>query len=989
MRKVALFMVFVVLLSSISFSAENKQANPSDVLSWAIALKDGSWTVKALGTATGPEGTEALSWVVDPSGKITTQFTGELDKSCNGCFQTGQLLLDPVSGLSSTAMQEASKSNKEVATLGQVFTMQQQMKQLTDSSPIPAKSGQFIFSKEKDASGKEVKTAKNFDPLKFGNEDPKKFKETVDYLHASDLKLTEVKAVEEKVTLKPYNPQGIGSRSRFVFESKDMENLFNGDWKKGFIDYDLKQGLTNDKVTKADVVAGKEGMKAQINGNPPLDLPADSEIKVDKVSCTEDPKTKQKKCTTSVDVTVAQEKIIEATPKPGTLIDDTKKDPVAVSFCGKDYSMLPGSTMKVEMKKQGDVEDCTLKEGKILWSNKIDNQNQVFKVGGTEITADSAKWDHQEGFMDVKKDKDGNTLIEGTMKTVKLKDGTVINLEGQTNRGTMLMDTVKMKLSPNGDLLNMEVRAKARDVTVSYGDVTLDKLRSGDTPFWRDVKPVVLTPEKDGGVRVSTTKNDYILAPKIKPTSKAIFTIDEGLDPDIADLSMKSNAFVKSMIDRPLKYNPSSFTTSSDMVIPTDSLISGLTPVGITDPRYNPYVCSPDDFYCQIVSSPDASKAGAEQKKAEDANKIKVKKGDTPWDVAVDYELARILSLSEEDKKAIKDASTKGSYFDVLQQKLGSADSANGFQTDVMARYDRLRGAYSTWKLDGMEVDAQVMAEPLVTVVTSSVSTGQVVIHPANNAGRQVPSSAEKFLTQGEIDKTIETYYLENYINKKPYGMSDEDWQKLRSDYFAGKIKSTNPQPITGSPSVSPSPSVVSSTPTPVSSAPTPASIPPSQANTQSIIPKDGVIVQEGMAFGVFGSGFYWSYKNGVTEGNILPTYSAKYVDYDVDIPGGVTINTPVANPGALIHPYLDVSSGEMKSLKDGDAVYVYRYENSRVKEYRTISKNVWGANPKGAEGVLVDSTTNKFFEVKKDDVVVIGKPSNQAYKSITNKLVK
>jgi hypothetical protein len=996
MRKVAVFLIFIILFSSISLSAETKkQMMPSDYLGYAMSIKDGTWTVKALGLATGEQGQEAVMWITDPSGKITNTAFGELDKQSNGLFTVGQILIDPVSGATKLATSELSK-DKNMAIVGELAALQSAFSQLgvkdgsmqVQRNPVPSTTAGTT------PTTKNLYDLKGSVEINFKNVDTEKIKPVLDSLHASQINGATAKSVEQDIILKPNLGPEITSRARldlppmpkFDFESKDKENKVTGDFKKGSINYNTKEGLTQDKITKADIVAGKSGIKAQINGNPPLDLPADSEIKVDKVSCTEDAKTKVKKCTTPVDVTVAQEKLIEATPqRPGMLIDDTKKDPVKVSFCGKDYSMLPGSTMKIDMKKTGDVEDCSVKEGKVLWSNKITDQNQVFKLaGGVEVTADSAKWDHQEGFMDIKKDKDGNTLIEGTMKNVKLKDGTVVNLEGQTNRGTMLMDTVKMKVSPNGDLLNMEVRAKNRDVTVSYGDVTLDKLRSGDTPFWRDVKPVVVTPYNDG-IRVSNpgAKPDYILAPKVKPTSKSI-TVSEGLDPNSIkeyESFVKSNEdFIKSMKDRPLQYNPSSFTTSSDMKISTESFINSLTYPYASDPRYNPYVCDPSDLYCMVLSSPDSSSAGKEQVKVEDANKIKVKKDDTPWDVAIDYELARILHLSEEDKKAIKEASVKGNYLDVLQQKLGSEDSAKGFNNDVKARYDRLRDAYSTWKLDGtMEVDAKVMAEPLVTVVTSSVSTGQVVVHATNNADVPIPSSTNNFLTQYEIDKTINTYYYENYIKNKPAGMSDKEWQDLRIDYFTGKIPYTNPQLVTESPSTPyQTPNVNTPSPPAVSGTTSPSAAPPVASKIEKegdLIPKDSLIVNEGLSLGFIPSGFYYSK---TPDGNSGPfKYGGAYMERDVDLPG-VTIKDPVANPGAFIYPY----------VKEGDMLYVYRKESDgRISEHKTVSKNIWNLNVGGVEGILVEPNTNKFFAVKKGDVVITKKADGYILNSVRRNL--
>lgn len=493
MRKVALLLIFLLLLSSFSFSAETK-ITPSEVLSWAISVKDGTWTVKALSLAGGQQGAEAMSWVVDPTGKIISTTAGEVDKSCNGCFSVGHLLLDPVSGLTSTAMQEASKNSKDITALSQAFTMQQQVKQLLDTSPIPVKSAELVYDVNKDKSGNAAPTVTQMSPVEVGNlQDPIKVFDLYKSMDISNLQNAYVGVTESTLVLKPSTSQNIESRAKFVFTSQDKENQVQGDLKAGYIDLNLKKDSpTKDMVTNAELKAGDKGISAELNGNNPINVPKDVSLKESGTTCIEDKTQNTKQCTTSVTIEAPFKQQVTGGPQ-GTVDVKEKYD---MEMCGQKFSVLSGTKMNVDMIKEGDSQRCVLKPGsQIMYSNDkafngASGTGQQLVFDNMKITTDPQKYDQQEGSIKW----DGKTL-EGTVKEVEFKDGTKISVGGETQRKTQVTDQMKVSLDADGNFVSASINSKERPVYLYNNGVNLfpDGFKTKDTFF--TVKPVTITNE--------------------------------------------------------------------------------------------------------------------------------------------------------------------------------------------------------------------------------------------------------------------------------------------------------------------------------------------------------------------------------------------------------------------------------------------------------------------------------------------------------------
>jgi hypothetical protein len=580
MRKLITPLLLVILLSPICFSAAT-QTNPSDVLSWAVSVKDGTWTVKALGLAGGPEGTEAMSWVVDPQGKILSSATGEIDKSCNGCFMAGQLLMDPVSGLTSTTMQEASKNNKDIAALSQIFTMQTQLKQLGMTE------GEVKIEKQKipgpvTGAVPDTYNIYSMPSIKVKSPTPEESKDVFSSLRLSEAGLSylDVKAVEGVGVAKPLPPEESKNKDS-TFETKNKKDSVKGSLAQGStIEYNIKEGPKQDTV-KTDIVAGDKGTVVKFDKNPPIKVPKDVELKnspttcVDKAGKSVDYSKSENNpnvayCSTSITVEAPINQRLSGTE--GTV---AVKDPYELELCGNKYTVMSGTKLEIDMKNDGKTSKCTLKPGsEIKYSNAKEfngasGKGQEFVFDNIKIVADPQKYDHQEGFVKF----DGKAL-EGTIREAEFKDGTKVSVGGDTSRKTMVTDQVKFTLDDKGNFLTASTNAKNRPVYLYSDGVNLFEtgFKTKDTFF--TVKPVTITAEKDD-YRIRTPYNDYILSKAAAKASEEkygrIVTAKLNLDPEFEKLlkTPASELFA--------------FDTKNNVKVPVDSIVTTTTGIVETD----------------------------------------------------------------------------------------------------------------------------------------------------------------------------------------------------------------------------------------------------------------------------------------------------------------------------------------------------------------------------------------------------------------------
>ncbi len=478
-KKTVLIMMMLVLLSIYSYAIM-----PTEALSWVISVKDGSWTVKALGAAGGGQAAEAMSWAIDPQGKITSTGMGELNKLCKDCISASKFLMDPASGVTDMAMQQAIQSNKELGVIQEISAMRSQLSQLG------MQEGQVKLENDK---GNLYIT--EMSDIKFtGRSNPN---EVLEALAMENLNGVKAKTVEKKTLIEPLPEEEMiaGGPVKETVVSKDKTTVLGKMGKNSYVEMDDEN---KNVVNKASIVT-QEGESYKINGEE-FKGSNDCKIQVEKTVC------KDGKCTTSMTIEAApQKEMLGLKPEGTTGVDQVSE----VTMCGQTYKMVSGSKLSVDVGDDG----CTLKKGtEIKYSNKIVGQN--FKFKNMEFTTDNQKYDHQEGMVKF----DGKTL-EGTLKNVKLGD-TEINVGGDlTKRKSQVTDKIEVNLDERGNFLSASINSKERPVFLSHNGVNLfeNGFKTKDTFF--TVKPVTITAGKDD-YTIRTPYHDYILSKPVKEMPK-------------------------------------------------------------------------------------------------------------------------------------------------------------------------------------------------------------------------------------------------------------------------------------------------------------------------------------------------------------------------------------------------------------------------------------------------------------------------------------
>jgi len=484
MKKNALMIMLVALIAVIPFVVSTM---PTEALTWIISAKDGSWTVKALGAAGGGQAAEAMSWTIDPQGKLTSTGMGELNKLCSDCVTASNFLANPTSGVTNAAMQQAISSNPELGKLKEVATMREQLSQLG------MEQGQVKLQKGSDGQ----LYVSEMSETKFNGKT--KPNELLNALSMDNLQ--GVTATVEKNTLvKPLPEEEIigGGSVKETVATKDKATVLGKMGQNSYVKMD-----ENDKniVKQAEIVT-KEGESYKVNGHE-FKGTDDCKINVQKTAC------EGEKCMTSVS--------IEAAPQKKTLSDrgETGVDQVSeVTMCGQTYKVASGTKLNFDVGDDG----CTLQKGsEIKYSNKI--TGQTFKFKNVEFTTDNQKYDQQQGEVAF----DGKKL-EGTLKNVKLSDGTEINVGGDlTKRKTQVTDKISVDFDDKGNFKSASINAKERPVFLSHKGENLfpDGFKTKDTFF--SVKPVTITAGKED-YTIRTPYHDYILSKPAKELPKVDVT---------------------------------------------------------------------------------------------------------------------------------------------------------------------------------------------------------------------------------------------------------------------------------------------------------------------------------------------------------------------------------------------------------------------------------------------------------------------------------
>ncbi|MEM4245154.1 MAG: hypothetical protein QW404_01790 [Candidatus Nanoarchaeia archaeon] len=446
MKKIILFVFVALLFSTFSFSML-----PSEAVSWVVSVKDGTWTVKALGAATGKEGQEALSWVIDPQGKVTSMGMDALDKECNGCVSAGKLLLDPVGGITDVAMKEAISSNKELGVIQEISTIRSELSKLDVDDAEVKLAKREVTSQNSTTTGMAV-----------GEETKPHFtiESTSTDIRVDSKIAPEVTAAAGKTSmLGSYKVvEGVGV---FKPEKSGDYITFKGPMGNIITYKNLKQGSyiefnKDNVVTKAQMIAEKDTV-LDINGKQ-YELPAGATLKVDKGSCI------KTDCATSITIEgIPQKSVLK--PEGETLVDEVGK----FSFCGNTYEFSSGTKFSIDVDKDG----CTLNgKGEFKYPYTVKEQTLEFK--NIKMVLDAQRYEHQKGDVRFEEGK----YIKGTIKELKL-DNAEIKVASSTRRKSQVTDTMDVTLTRDGKLGKATFEIKDRPISFSYR-MTIDGKEYGD-----------------------------------------------------------------------------------------------------------------------------------------------------------------------------------------------------------------------------------------------------------------------------------------------------------------------------------------------------------------------------------------------------------------------------------------------------------------------------------------------------------------------------
>ncbi len=689
MKKTVFPILFIILFSAISYAIM-----PSDALSWGMSVKDGTWTVKGLGLAGGKEGQEAISWVMDPSGKIVSQSANAISDTCGGCLYIGQILVDPVTGAQGEVLKKLGEEGSGWApVVNEVVSIQSFL------SKNDMKDGTLDLVHNKDGSYH----IKEMSPVNIAGEAPDSFRKAL----GTNPKNVEAKVIYDKdkdkstVILKPLPPVfGAESPAEHISvtpaesggKDSDKQKKYEtdiGDFRSGsYIELQEVEGL--EMVSKARIVS-EEGQKYKVNGNE-VQASRDVAISVDSLLC------KEGSCTTSMTI---DSKISRYSTKPGEDVVDVK-EPVKISLCDNDLNVLSGSKLSVDIKNDGKKQSCVLKNADLKWSNSKEEfgDRQVLSFGNVYAHIDPQKWEHQEGYL---KFDEKTNILEGTIRKADFNDGTWLVVDGDTKRMAMgSTDSMKVKVDSKGNFLSSSMDIKDRKISLyNNKEKIIDNLEIKDPssqPF------TIERDEKSQRYTISTPSWTYYKKLPDSKEAKSNLVISESNNPDISP-DLKN--LVYSMIGAPLTFQ----VPDGDFMIP------------INPPD------TPELFgkYKPSESSQDPSQ------------KYVLKKGDSYWRVALDHELS-LRNFNEEDKKDIIDASKKGTkeFLGVLKSKYSQYDSStqdffiSRLNKDILEDSKNLEKEYSNpSKLKiGQSIDLSVINKQSTTVISKKGNLNTpVVVH--------------------------------------------------------------------------------------------------------------------------------------------------------------------------------------------------------------------------------------------------------------------
>jgi len=469
MKKIVLFALTVILLSTFSYAS----MMPSDALSWVISAKDGTWIVKGLGAASGAEGQETISWIIDPYGKVKSTGLDALDKESNGAISAGMLLTNPWGGVTNAAMQEAIKSNPELGVIKEVSAIRSEL------AKLGMNNGEAELVKKQTPQTGPTGAAVVERPIEITEVEgvirPKKVPEiridTVEHASADGISYFTRASNKEYIhglyrcveLVCVFKSGGTEDYIKFKnSEGKEVsyKNVESGSYFEFSKDYD-------NTISKASFVPTEDGAY-NINGEE-YKLSAGSSFKLLGRSCNNNV------CKDSVSISVPlQEKVLGAVGDK-ELVDQTGK----VSFNGKEYALLSGSKINMDVTKgmEGKAVYTLKPDSRIKYSNaKEFSKPQVFEFGNIKFETDVQRLDYQEGLVTF----DGRNL-GGTLKSVTTNDGASIRIPiDVTKRGTSVTDKIIVKLDDNGNMKDVSLWVSGRPATFSRGNLIINDLMAKD-----------------------------------------------------------------------------------------------------------------------------------------------------------------------------------------------------------------------------------------------------------------------------------------------------------------------------------------------------------------------------------------------------------------------------------------------------------------------------------------------------------------------------
>jgi len=126
MKKTIITILIIILLAS------TITASPiSGILGWAISIKQGTWSVKALCTASAGPACEGAQFAMDPKGHVTGKGLGALSETSPELGETIGVVTDPQGAITQKALTEIAKENPDTAEgLGEALATTEQLKAL-------------------------------------------------------------------------------------------------------------------------------------------------------------------------------------------------------------------------------------------------------------------------------------------------------------------------------------------------------------------------------------------------------------------------------------------------------------------------------------------------------------------------------------------------------------------------------------------------------------------------------------------------------------------------------------------------------------------------------------------------------------------------------------------------------------------------------------------------------------------------------------------